>query len=127
LPSGHDDGVAGNFTVHLDLGRIPAILSDHRANLRGPFMIFQRGLAVASLLLLGACVSTAHDNRDENGFILELPEDVVAIAAPGQNLRAVRIMPEDGCYWYQHVNVVEATMLPLLTADGRRICTRAQS
>lgn len=89
-------------------------------------MFFHRGLAVASLLILGACVSTASDNLDENGFIVELPEGLAAVAAPGQNLRAVRIMPEDGCYWYQHVNVVEATMLPLLTVDGRQICTRAQ-
>jgi hypothetical protein len=32
----------------------------------------------------------------------------------------------DGCYWYRYAGPVEITYLPLLTRDGRMICTRPQ-
>jgi hypothetical protein len=88
-------------------------------------MTHHRHLLLASLLLLGACA--AGTNLDESGNLVELPEGLAELAGPGQNLRAVQIMPEDGCYWYRHENPVETTYLPLLTADGRPICSRAPS
>ncbi|MDO6778427.1 hypothetical protein Q4604_04015 [Marinovum sp. 1_MG-2023] len=52
------------------------------------------------------------------------PESVQAIAAPYQDLTAVRWNPDDGCYWYRHVGPVETTMLPLRTVNGNPICTK---
>jgi len=74
-------------------------------------------------LTLGACtVGGTELATDENGIIAELPEAVVAIAAPYQNLEAVILREEDGCYWYRHVGPVETTELPLRTTAGRKIC-----
>jgi len=80
----------------------------------------------AVFLLLGACAATgpAETLPEDPGFIEELPAEVLAIVGPNQNLRAVRILPEDGCYWYQWSGPVETTFLPLNTVDGRQICTR---
>lgn len=82
----------------------------------------------ALFLLLGACATTAptETSVENPGFIEELPEGVLAIVAPNQNLRAVRILPEDGCYWYEWPGPVETTYLPLNTREGRQICTRPQ-
>ncbi|EEX11356.1 putative lipoprotein [Ruegeria lacuscaerulensis ITI-1157] len=79
---------------------------------------------VAILLAVGACTDTA-SMSGAPGDLAKVPEGVIAIADPGQNLNAVRIMPEDGCYWYRHVGPVETTYLPLRTVDGRPICARA--
>lgn len=54
-----------------------------------------------------------------------LPEGVRALAGPNQNLDTARVLPEDGCYWYEYTGPVETTLLPLRTADGRPICTSA--
>ena len=78
------------------------------------------------LALTGACAeTTTTTDQDGPGAPVQLPEAAVAIAAPNQDLSAVRIMPEDGCYWYRHVGPVETTYLPLRTTDGRPICARA--
>lgn len=61
------------------------------------------------------------------GFISELPQSVVDIAAPYQNLNAVKLLPEDGCFWYLHKGPVESTLLPLRTTKGAPICTQAQT
>ena len=82
-------------------------------------------VALAALLALGACAVPTGPPDQPGGFIAELPEQVVALAAPYQDLQAVRVRPEDGCYWYRHVGPVETTMLPLRTASGSPICTRS--
>ena len=46
------------------------------------------------------------------------------MAATGQDLQSARLLPEDGCYWYQHSGPVENTFLPLRTRENRMICTR---
>ena len=74
-------------------------------------------------LLLAACAAPAPTATPE-GYILELPEAVIAMAAPYQDLNAVRLDPTTGCYVYRHVGPVEITMLPLRTREGRPICTR---
>lgn len=82
----------------------------------------------AALLALGACTAPTARAPDQPGdFIEDLPEQIVALAAPQQDLKAVRLMPEDGCYWYRHVGPVETTMLPLRTTSGSPICTRPQN
>ena len=88
--------------------------------------MYNRCLAVAALLLVSACVSTP-ENPNGPSYLAELPEGLAEAAAPGQPLDRVRIMPDDGCYWYEYTNIVETTMLPLRTAEGRPICSRAQS
>ncbi len=63
-----------------------------------------------------------------NGSYLgELPEQVIELAAPNQNLNAVKILEEDGCYWYQHDGPVETTLLPLVSKRGQHICTPKQT
>lgn len=75
------------------------------------------------LLLLGACdVQTVGTSGMDPRFIKELPEAVTAIAAPFQNLEEVVLLPDDNCYWYNHVGPVETTLLPLRSTRGRPIC-----
>ena len=81
------------------------------------------GLALASLALT-ACTEPGTGTGPEAGFVQTLPETVIAMAGPNQDLTAVRVEP-DGCLWYRHKGVVETTMLPLRTGEGRPICTRA--
>nr|WP_245759299.1 hypothetical protein [Tranquillimonas alkanivorans] len=78
-------------------------------------------------MALTACTAPIDRPADpEQGFLEELPQGLAALAAPGQNLQAVRLRPEDGCYWYRYVGPVEITMLPLRTIDGQPICNRTQ-
>lgn len=70
-------------------------------------------------VLLAGCVSTGANGEGE---LPPLPEEVVAVAAPWQNLATARLLPEDGCYWYEHNGQVETTLLPLRTPEGRPIC-----
>lgn len=80
--------------------------------------------AAATLLGLAGCVTTGVPATDTGADAMaEVPEAVLAVAAPNQDLRSVVLMP-DGCYWYTHRGPVETTMLPLLTTAGRAICTR---
>ena len=76
-------------------------------------------LALLPILTLAAC-ETGPTQRD--GFLRELPPEVAAIAAPNQNLEAVKLLEEDNCFWYEHVGPVETTLLPLRSTRGRPIC-----
>lgn len=84
----------------------------------------QLGLAAA---LLAGCAAPAAGPAGKDGAdeLPPLPEAVVAVAAPWQNLSTARLRPEDGCYWYEHEGPVERTLLPLRTPEGRPICTSA--
>ncbi|WP_431299241.1 hypothetical protein [Tabrizicola sp. BL-A-41-H6] len=85
---------------------------------------FQFGMAAA---LLAGCVAPATGPAGEDGAaaLPPLPEAVVAVAAPWQDLATARLRPEDGCYWYEHDGPVERTLLPLRTPEGKPICTSA--
>lgn len=83
-------------------------------------------LLSAAIVTLAACTAPVDATKADSGFIEDLPEAVAAVAAPHQDLEHVRLLPQDGCYWYRHVGPVETTLLPLRTAEGRPICTRAQ-
>lgn len=75
-------------------------------------------------MMLAACGDLQNSNSaTASPFFEELPEGVLAIVATNQDLTAVKIEPSDGCYVYRHVGPVETTFLPLLTSDGRPICT----
>lgn len=86
-----------------------------------------RCLLAVSGTLLGACMSLAGGSGvNQYGFLDPVPDTVLALAAPYQNLDAVVLRPEDGCLWYQHDGPVEITLLPLRTEEGRAICTQSQ-
>ena len=76
----------------------------------------------AVAMVLGACEGTTGGG---GAHISELPEGVLSIAAPYQDLSSVKINEADGCYVYRHVGPVETTYLPLRATNGRPICTRA--
>jgi hypothetical protein len=84
-------------------------------------MKFRLGMTVICLAGLSACVET------QSNYVTNLPEEIVAMAAPNQDLTTVQLREEDGCYWYRHVGPVETTMLPLRSREGRPICTRPQA
>lgn len=89
-------------------------------------MRIAHGLAPLCLLLSAACTPTTEATPASDPQFLEVvPEPVLAAAAPWQDLAAVTLREDDGCYWYRHVGPVETTFLPLLTREGRPICTRA--
>ena len=79
-------------------------------------------------LFLAACAETGGDAATANGGrdVTNLPEGVLAIVAPGQDLTSVQI-DETGCYVYRYSGPVETTFLPLRSTSGRPICTRAQT
>ncbi len=87
-------------------------------------------LVLPLVALVAACTTTGTGTGGgaggDAGTAVKLPESVVAIAAPNQDLTSVRLLPEDGCYWYRHVGPVETTYLPLRTTEGRPICTRVE-
>lgn len=78
------------------------------------------------VLLLGACTASIDGLSGTGGTGASggnVPEAVVALAAPYQDVQSARLRPDDGCYWYRHTGPVETTLLPLRTVDGRPICT----
>jgi hypothetical protein len=77
-------------------------------------------LALCGAVTVSGCVAPG---AETDGRPAPLPEAVVALADPAQDLASARLLPEDNCYWYDHVGPVETTALPLLTRDGRPICT----
>jgi hypothetical protein len=81
-----------------------------------------RTAALVLPLLIAGCVSTGSGGNGQTE-LPPLPERVLAVAAPWQNVATARLMPEDNCYWYEHQGPVETTLLPLRTAEGRPICS----
>ncbi|WP_299566582.1 hypothetical protein [uncultured Sulfitobacter sp.] len=84
----------------------------------------QTGLIVVAALSLGACSGSFTGASDTTGA-RQVPEAVVAMAGPNQDLLTARLMPENGCYWYLHNGPVETTLLPLRTAAGNPICQQS--
>ena len=56
-----------------------------------------------------------------------LPDEVVALAAPNQNIETARLSSDDNCYWYEHVGPVETTLIPLISLRGGPICLERTS
>jgi len=83
-----------------------------------------RTLAAAlAPLLLTACAEPVPEDDGLPGLPVEVTEELIALVEPTQSLASVRILPEDGCYWYRYSGPVETTYLPLRTSEGRRICS----
>lgn len=78
---------------------------------------------LAMLAALSACAAPFSNPEPEpTEPTLPVPEQVAALAAPGQDLMTARLLPEDNCFWYLHSGPVETTLLPLRAANGRPIC-----
>ena len=91
-------------------------------------MRFQPAMLLAAMLTMAACSpSLVGDAQATSPRAGTLPESVVSIADPNQDLRSASLQPEDGCYWYQYAGPVETTLLPLRTVEGRPICARPAS
>lgn len=81
-------------------------------------------LAACAPLLLAACDELpGQTGAPSDNFINPLPENVASLAAPGQNLKAVKIASDSGCFVYRYAGPVETTFLPLRTRQGNPICT----
>ena len=80
---------------------------------------------LATITALGACAPV--DMADDAAPVAQtnVPEGVLAIADPSQDLTTVVLRPEDNCYWYQYAGPIETTFLPLKSRDGRPICAAA--
>ena len=80
-------------------------------------------LIPATVLMLGGCSTLGSGiGGPDRGQVGDVPDAVAVLAAPGQDLQSVRLLPEDGCYWYQYAGPVETTLLPLRTLEGEKIC-----
>jgi hypothetical protein len=77
-------------------------------------------LLTTTLLAFAGCTSVQPTTPQEPAVVI--PQAVVNIADPRQNLTTARLRDQDNCYWYQHTNPLEVTPLPLRTIDGRPIC-----
>ncbi len=78
-------------------------------------LTLKASLPCLALLALAACDAPS-------GFNPRLPESVIELAGPNQDLSTARVLETDNCYWYDHKGVVETTPLPLRTAGGQQIC-----
>lgn len=81
----------------------------------------------ATLLAVAGCTVPATAPQGVSTRVGNLPESVVRLAAPNQDLTTARLLPEDGCFWYQHNGPVETTLVPLRAVGGNPICTRSQA
>lgn len=80
-----------------------------------------RGLLCAGALMSASACATVPASTPQAPEVT-IPQEVVAMADPRQNLFTARLRAEDNCYWYAHSNPLETTLLPLRTIDGRPIC-----
>lgn len=81
-------------------------------------------LILAALTVAAGCTATGEPSA-RPGTVGNLPEAVVNLAAPNQDLSTARRLAEDGCYWYEHSGPVETTLVPLRAVGGRPICTKS--
>ncbi len=80
-----------------------------------------------TLLFTAGCAIPPSSGSDAANVIGDIPDSVVAMAAPDQDISTARLVPDDGCYWYEHSGPVETTLIPLRTPNGSRICTARES
>ena len=81
----------------------------------------------ATLLFTAGCAIPPSSGSEAANAIGNIPDRVVAMAAPNQDISTARLVPDDGCYWYEHSGPVETTLVPLRTPNGSRICTARDS
>lgn len=88
----------------------------------------KRTAAIAmSLLVAAGCTAQTGDKAAEASSPYPIPDQVVAIAGPGQDLTTATLVAADDCYWYYHAGPVETTLVPLRAANGNQICNARPS
>ena len=90
-------------------------------------MKLRNGQIIAAILILAGCTVPTPEVRNPSNKGVNVPEAVAALAAPDQDLTSAQLLPEDGCYWYEHSGPVETTLVPLRAVGGSPICTAHQS
>ncbi|WP_265502506.1 MULTISPECIES: hypothetical protein [Paracoccus] len=80
-----------------------------------------------TLFVLAGCTAQTTGTAVEEASPYPIPNEVVAIAGPNQDLTTARLDPADDCYWYYHVGPVETTLVPLRAANGNHICNARTS
>lgn len=78
-------------------------------------------------LALAGCEVAPTSGAGGTTAVSNLPENIMEMAAPHQDLSRARVDEATGCYVYLHSGPVENTYLPLRTRDGRPICTEAMA
>ncbi len=79
--------------------------------------------AIAMALLTAAgCTTRTAETVVETSSPYPIPNEVVAIAGPNQDLTTATLVAEDDCYWYYHAGPVETPLVPLRAANGTQIC-----
>ena len=86
-------------------------------------MFIRSAAALIIVPLVSACAVSTNESQDADRTP-SVPEEVIAIAGPDQDLTSAFLRPEDNCYWYMHNGPVEVTPLPLRTAENRPICSQ---
>jgi hypothetical protein len=84
--------------------------------------MIKRSAAVFTLIpLVSACAVTMTEPEAASPT-RSIPEEVIAIAGPNQDIMSAFLRPDDNCFWHMHNGPVERTPLPLRTSDSRHIC-----
>ena len=90
-------------------------------------MEFRNMVVATALLITAGCTAQPIEPAKTSDEIGGVSDAVAARAAPGQDLSSARVVPEDGCYWYEHRGPVETTLVPLRTVGGAPLCTASRS
>ena len=90
-------------------------------------MLKQKIMVAVALSLTAGCAVQPTGPGDAAKRGGNVPEAVIAMAAPDQDVATARLVPEDGCYWYEHSGPVETTLLPLRTVNGNPICVAREA
>ncbi|TNC04184.1 hypothetical protein [Paracoccus marcusii] len=80
-----------------------------------------------TLLVAAGCTAPTVESSTAQTSLYPIPDAVVALAGPNQDLTTATLVAEDDCYWYYHVGPVERTLVPLRAANGNHICNARQS
>lgn len=78
------------------------------------------GLMAVSVALAGCAVPVKQEENQPS----PVPPEVLALAAPNQNVMSARLSPADNCYWYEYAGPVETTWIPLRSGRGWQICNQ---
>ncbi|WP_338050527.1 hypothetical protein [Roseovarius dicentrarchi] len=116
---------------------IPALIfgltsrSDGIQTMEGRFMraiIEKRAVMIATTLSLTAgCAMQSAETGGTANQIGNIPANVVALADPNQDISTARLLPDDGCFWYEHRGPVETTLVPLRSPEGNPICAAREA
>lgn len=88
----------------------------------------KRTVVIATILLLTAgCAMQPSETGGTANQIGNIPANVVALADPNQDISTARLLPEDGCFWYEHRGPVETTLVPLRSPEGNPICATSEA